>query len=96
MHVLDRGVKAVARGAARLSLNVHGRGARTDAFGHSFAVLSTHFSAAGLRLRLVDSLYNKIASRGKNLGVMGVKICVSKLAKKNSDCAVRISAVIPL
>jgi hypothetical protein len=37
--------------AARCVLNVHGRGARADAFGRSFAVLSTHL--VGLRLRLV-------------------------------------------
>jgi hypothetical protein len=34
-------------------LHVHGRGARTDAFGRSFAVLSTQVSTADLRLRLV-------------------------------------------
>jgi hypothetical protein len=34
-------------------LHVHGRGARTDACGRSFAVLSKQASAVGLRLRLV-------------------------------------------
>jgi hypothetical protein len=34
-------------------LHVHGRGAKTDACGRSFAVLSTQVSTAGLRLRLV-------------------------------------------
>jgi hypothetical protein len=34
-------------------LHVHGRGARTDACGRSFAVLSTQVSTVGLRLRLV-------------------------------------------
>jgi hypothetical protein len=34
-------------------LHVHGRGARTDAFGRSFAVLSTQVSTVDLRLRLV-------------------------------------------
>jgi hypothetical protein len=34
-------------------LHVHGRGARADACGRSFAVLSTQVSAVGLRLRLV-------------------------------------------
>jgi hypothetical protein len=34
-------------------LHVHGHGAKTDAFGRSFAVLSTQGSTAGLRLRLV-------------------------------------------
>jgi hypothetical protein len=33
--------------------HVHGRGARADACGRSFAVLSTQVSAVGLRLRLV-------------------------------------------
>jgi hypothetical protein len=51
--VLDRGVQAVARGAARCALHAHGRGARTDACGRSFAVLSTQVSTVGLRLRLV-------------------------------------------
>jgi hypothetical protein len=46
-------VQAVARGAARCALHVHGRGARTDACGRSFAVLSTQVSTVGLRLRLV-------------------------------------------
>jgi hypothetical protein len=31
-------------------LHVHGRGARTDACGRGFAVLSTQVSTAGLRL----------------------------------------------
>jgi hypothetical protein len=34
-------------------LHVHGRGARADACGRSFASLSTQVSAVGLRLRLV-------------------------------------------
>ena len=48
-HILDRGVQAVARSAARCALNVHSRGVRTDAYGRSFAVLSTQVSTAGLR-----------------------------------------------
>jgi hypothetical protein len=43
-------VQAVACGAARCALHVHGRGARTDACGRSFAVLSTQVSTVGLRL----------------------------------------------
>jgi hypothetical protein len=34
-------------------LHVHGRGAKTDACGRSFAVVSTLVSAVDLRLRLV-------------------------------------------
>jgi hypothetical protein len=34
-------------------LHVHGRGARTDACGRSFAMLSTQVATVGLRLRLV-------------------------------------------
>ena len=50
-HALDRGVQAVSRGAARCALHVHGRSARTDACGRSFAVFSTtQVSAVGLRL----------------------------------------------
>jgi hypothetical protein len=52
-HVLDRGVQAVSRGAARCALHVHGRGARTDTCGRSFAVSSTQAPTVGLRLRLV-------------------------------------------
>jgi hypothetical protein len=33
--------------------HVHGRGARADAYGRSFAVLSTQVSTVNLRLRLV-------------------------------------------
>jgi hypothetical protein len=50
----DRGVQAVARGAACCALHVHGRrGAKTDACGRGFAVLSMQISTAGLRHRLV-------------------------------------------
>ena len=52
-RMLDRSVQAVARGAVRCALHVHGRGARTDAYGRSFAVLSVQVSTAGLRLWLV-------------------------------------------
>jgi hypothetical protein len=41
MHVLDFGVQAVARSAARCALHVPDRSTKTDAYGHSFAVLST-------------------------------------------------------
>jgi hypothetical protein len=44
---------AVARGAARCAVHVHGRGARIDACDRSFAVSSTQVSTVGLRLRLV-------------------------------------------
>jgi hypothetical protein len=55
--VPGRGVQAVARGAARCALYVHGLCAKIDAFGRSFAVLSTQVSTVGLRLR-----YNRMAS----------------------------------
>jgi hypothetical protein len=46
-------------------LHVSGRGARTDACGHSFAVLSTQVSAVGLRLQLVvpRQMSSAVASR---------------------------------
>ena len=50
MHLMGS-VQAVARGAARCAMNVHGRGAKTDACGRSFAVLSTQILTVGLRLR---------------------------------------------
>jgi hypothetical protein len=46
-------VQAVAHGASRCALHVHGRGAKTNACGRGFAVLSTQVSTVGLRLRLV-------------------------------------------
>jgi hypothetical protein len=46
-------LQAVACGAARCALHVHGRGARTDACGRSFAVLTAQASTVDLRLRLV-------------------------------------------
>ena len=48
-----------------LSIVVHGRGARTDACGRSFAVLSTQVSKVGSRLRLVvpRSMPAAVASR---------------------------------
>jgi uncharacterized membrane-anchored protein len=52
-HVLDRSVQAFARGAACYALYVHGRSARTDACGRSFAVLSTQVTTVVLRLWLV-------------------------------------------
>ena len=52
-YVLDRGVQAVSRSAARCALHVHGRGAGTDACGRRFAVLSTQASTVSLRLWLV-------------------------------------------
>jgi hypothetical protein len=39
------------RGAARCLLYVLGRSAKTDAYGRSFAVLSTRVSTVGFRLR---------------------------------------------
>jgi hypothetical protein len=44
-------VKAVARGAARCALHVHGRGAKTDSCGRSITELSKQLFAIGLRLR---------------------------------------------
>jgi hypothetical protein len=43
-HALDDCAQAVSCGAARCALHVHGRGAKTDACGRSFAVLSTQVS----------------------------------------------------
>jgi hypothetical protein len=47
-------------------LHVHGRGAKADACGRSFAVLSTQVSTVGLRLRLVvpRTMPAAVASRG--------------------------------
>jgi hypothetical protein len=37
-HTFDGGVQAVARGADRCALHVHGRGARTNAYGPKMAI----------------------------------------------------------
>ena len=50
-HLLDRDVQAFSRGAARCALHVHGRGARTEACGRSFEVLSTQASTVASRPR---------------------------------------------
>jgi hypothetical protein len=64
-HMLDRGLQAVARGAARSALHAHGRGARADFCGRSFAVLLTQVSTVGLRLRFVvpGPMPSAVASR---------------------------------
>jgi hypothetical protein len=49
--VIDRGAQAVVRGGARCASQVLDRGAKTDACGRSFAVLSAQASTVGLRLR---------------------------------------------
>ena len=53
MPTVPRMYLVVVYNAARCALHAHGRGARTDACGFSFAVLSTQVSTVGLRLWLV-------------------------------------------
>jgi hypothetical protein len=48
-------------------LHVHGRGARADACGRSFAVLSAQVSAVGLRLRFAV-LSTQVSTVGLRLG----------------------------
>jgi hypothetical protein len=57
-------VQAVARGTARCALHVHGHGTKTNAFGRSFAVLSTPISIAGLHLRHRISAWCQADARG--------------------------------
>ena len=70
LQVLDRGSQADARRAT----HVNGRGAKTDACGRSFAVLSTQVSAAGLRLRfevprpIPAALWTQVSTVGLRLG----------------------------
>jgi hypothetical protein len=82
-HVLDRGVQAAARGAARCALHVHGRGARADACGRSFALLSTQVSTAGLRLRLVvarliDACGHSFAVLSTQVSAIGLRLQVDR------------------
>ena len=65
MPAVPRMYLVVVYNAARCALHAHGRGARTDACGRSFAVLSTQVSTVGLRLRLVapSPMTAAIASR---------------------------------
>jgi hypothetical protein len=71
-------VQAVARGAARCALHVHGRGVRTDACGRSFAVLLTQVSTVGLRLRLVvpkqDACGRSFAVLSKQVPTVGLHL----------------------
>jgi hypothetical protein len=55
-------------------LHIHGRGAKTDAFGRGFAVLSMQISTAGLRLRrnrlmrgiMIEVSHDAAANQEKN------------------------------
>jgi hypothetical protein len=47
-------------------LHVLGRSAKTDSYGHSFAVLSTQVSTAGLRLRHSRLAFDSILEVSRN------------------------------
>jgi hypothetical protein len=53
MPAVPRMYLVVVYNAARCALHGHVRGAKADTCGRSFAVLSTHISRVGRRLRLV-------------------------------------------
>ena len=78
-HVLDRDVQAVSRGAARGALHVHGRGARTDACGRSFAVLSTQVStvswfAPAARSAKTDACGRSFAVVSTQVSTVGLRL----------------------
>jgi hypothetical protein len=82
-HVLDRGVKAVDRGAARYELHLDGRGAKTDACGRSFAVLSTQGSTVGLRLRRSTLACVSILKLSRDAAAAGKEQLVSCTAEQS-------------
>jgi hypothetical protein len=83
-NLLDRGIQAATRGAARCALHVHGRGAKTDACGRSFAVLSTQISTVGLRLRLVLGRSAKTDACGRSFAVLSTQVSAAGLRLRHS------------
>jgi hypothetical protein len=65
----------VSRGAARCALHVHGRGARTDACGRSFAVLPTQVSKAPAdRSAKTDSCGRSFAVLSTQVSTVGLRL----------------------
>jgi hypothetical protein len=86
LHVLGRGAKAVARGAACCALHVLGRSAKADVCGLSFAVLSTQVSAAGLRLRHNRLAFNSMLEVSRGAFVAGEGQLTSCSAEQSKYC----------
>jgi hypothetical protein len=85
-RVLDRGVHAVARGAARCFLYLFGHGAKTGACGRSFAVLSAQVSRVGLRLRHNRLTCGSILEVSRDAVAAEEAQCVSCTAEKSKKC----------
>jgi hypothetical protein len=94
-HLPDRGVQAVARGAARFALHVHGRAARTDAFGRSFAVLSTQVSTVGLRLRRNRLAVGSMLEVSRDAVAAGVEQLASCAAEQSRYCFIYTATLDP-
>jgi hypothetical protein len=86
MQVLDRGEQAVARGVALCLLHVLGRSAKADAFGRSFAVLSTQVSTAGLRLWHNSLACGIMLEVNRDVVAAGEEQLVSCSAEKSKYC----------
>jgi hypothetical protein len=67
-------------------LHVHGRGARTNACGRSFAVLSTRVLTVCLRLRLV--VPRPIGACGRNFAMLSTQVSkvVLRLGGRVVEC----------
>ena len=83
MHVLDRRVKAVARGAARCLLNALGRSAKTYACGCSFAVLSAQVPTSGLCLRHTKLTWGSMLEVSRDATAAGEEQLVSCRAEQS-------------
>jgi hypothetical protein len=87
-QVLDRGVQAVARGAARCALHVLGRSAKTDACGRSFAVLPTQGSTVCLRLRHSRLTWGIMLEVSLGAAAAGEELLVSCAAEQSKNCVI--------
>jgi hypothetical protein len=65
-------------------LRVHGRGAKADACGRSFAVLSTQVSTAGLRLRHILGRSAKIDACGRSFAVLSTQVSTAGLRLRHN------------
>jgi hypothetical protein len=79
-------VQAVARGAARCALHVHGRDAKTDACGRSFAVLLTQVPTYGLRLRHNRLTCGRTLEVIRDAAAAGEEQLASCAAEQSSYC----------
>jgi hypothetical protein len=84
--VLDRGVQAVARGAACCALHVLDIIANTDACGRSFALLSAQVSTFGLRLRHSRLKFGSMLEVSRDAVAAGEEQLVNCTAEQSKYC----------